>query len=222
MRTAGCNFGDLDNDGWLDFYLGTGDPELSTLIPNRMFRNAGGKFFQDVTTATGTGHLQKGHGVAFADLDNDGNQDIYSVMGGAFSGDNYRNVLFQNPGGSNHWVKLKLEGIRSNRAAIGARLKITVQNSTGSRDIFKTVNGGGSFGSNPFRQELGLGAATAITQLEIIWPGSGLRQVVRGLDLDHGYRVREGEERAVVLELPRITFSGGARPVHRHVSPPRP
>lgn len=221
-HTMGCNFGDLDNDGWLDFYLGTGDPELSTLIPNRMFRNAGGKFFQDVTTATGTGHLQKGHGVAFADLDNDGDQDIYSVMGGAFSGDHYRNVLFQNPGNSNHWVKLKLEGIRSNRPAIGARLKITVQNSTGLRDLFKTVNGGGSFGSNPFRQELGLGEATAITQLEIIWPGSGLRQVVRGLELDHGYRVREGEERAAVLELPRIAFPGRVRAVHRHMSPARP
>ena len=87
-HTMGCNFGDLDNDGWLDFYLGTGDPELSTLVPNRMFRNAGGKFFQEVTSATDTGHLQKGHGVAFADLDNDGDQDNYAVIGGAFSGDN--------------------------------------------------------------------------------------------------------------------------------------
>src|SRR5262249_13498625 len=82
--TMGCNFGDLDNDGWLDFYLATGNPSLSMLVPNRMFRNAEGKFFQDVTTATGTGHLQKGHAVAFADFDNDGCQDIYTVMGGAY------------------------------------------------------------------------------------------------------------------------------------------
>jgi hypothetical protein len=47
----GCNFGDLDNDGWLDFYLGTGNPDYRSLMPNRMFRNAGGKFSQDVTSS---------------------------------------------------------------------------------------------------------------------------------------------------------------------------
>src|SRR5205814_2316351 len=82
-------FSDLDNDGYLDFYIGTGNPDLSTLIPNRMFRNAEGKFFQDVTTAGGFGHLQKGHGIAFADLDNDGDQDIFANMGGAYTGDVY-------------------------------------------------------------------------------------------------------------------------------------
>src|SRR6185295_783690 len=117
IPAMGLNFGDLDNDGWLDFYLGTGNPEFSTLVPNRMFRNAGGKFFQEVTTATGTGQLQKGHGVGFADLDNDGDQDIYAVTGGAFTADNYRNALFLNPGNTNHWLKLKLEGTKSNRVA---------------------------------------------------------------------------------------------------------
>ena len=58
LHAMGSNFGDLDNDGFPDFYLGTGDPDLLTLVPNRMFRNAGGKFFQDVTTATHTGHVQ--------------------------------------------------------------------------------------------------------------------------------------------------------------------
>ncbi|MCC6235401.1 MAG: VCBS repeat-containing protein, partial [Verrucomicrobiales bacterium] len=62
VHTMGCNFGDLDNDGWLDFYAGTGDPDLITLMPNRMFRNGEGRVFQDVTTAGGFGHLQKGHG----------------------------------------------------------------------------------------------------------------------------------------------------------------
>ena len=66
--------------GFLDFYLGTGDPDFSSLIPNRMFRNAEGRRFQDVTTAGGFGHLQKGHGISFADLNNDGQQDIYEVM----------------------------------------------------------------------------------------------------------------------------------------------
>ena len=88
----GSNFGDLDNDGWLDFYLGTGDPDLLTIMPNRMFRNAGGKFFQDVTTSGGFGNLQKGHGVSFADFDNDGDQDVHEDMGGAVSSDIYPNV----------------------------------------------------------------------------------------------------------------------------------
>ena len=125
LLAMGSNFGDLDNDGWLDFYLGTGEPDLSALMPNRMFRNAEGKLFQDVTTSGGFGHLQKGHGIAFADLDHDGDQDIYQVMGGALEGDTYRNVLFENPGHGNGWVKLKLIGEKANRAAIGARLKLT-------------------------------------------------------------------------------------------------
>ena len=57
----GCNFGDFDNDGWLDFYLGTGDPDVSMLVPNRMFRNLSGGRFAEITGTSGTGHLQKGH-----------------------------------------------------------------------------------------------------------------------------------------------------------------
>src|SRR6185503_10507424 len=62
LLAMGCNFGDLDNDGYPDFYVGTGDPDFRTLIPNRMFHSAGGRRFQDITTAGGFGHLQKGHG----------------------------------------------------------------------------------------------------------------------------------------------------------------
>ena len=80
----GANFGDLDNDGFLDFYLGTGSPEYDSLMPNLMFRNREGKMFADVTTAGGFGHLQKGHGIAFADFDNDGDQDVFAELGGAY------------------------------------------------------------------------------------------------------------------------------------------
>lgn len=65
----GSNFGDLDNDGFLDFYLGTGDPNIDSLIPNRMYLNHQGKRFVDISSAGGFAHLQKGHGVAFADFD---------------------------------------------------------------------------------------------------------------------------------------------------------
>ena len=88
----GSNFGDLDNDG-TDFYIGTGSPEFTSVVPNRMFRNQDGINFEEVTSAGGFGHIQKGHGVGFADLDNDGDQDIYTVLGGAYEGDNYYDLL---------------------------------------------------------------------------------------------------------------------------------
>lgn len=217
--TMGSNFGDLDNDGWLDFYLATGNPEFTTLVPNRMFRNAGGKFFQEVTTAGGFGHLQKGHGVGFADLDHDGDQDVYTVMGGAFTADNYRNALFLNPGTTNRWLKLKLEGVRSNRAAIGARIKVTIKTPAGTRHLYKTVNSGGSFGSSPFRQEFGLADATSIEGVEITWPTSGLQQRLAGFQLDSAYFIREGATNAITTPLKRLQFdlkakSDHAKPLH--------
>jgi hypothetical protein len=195
----GINFGDLDNDGWLDFYVGTGNPDFSTLIPKRMFRNAGGKFFQEVTTSGDFGHLQKGHGIAFGDIDNSGRQDIFAVLGGAYEGDVARCALFKNPGFGNHWINLKLEGVRSNRAAIGAQIKLTVATVSGDRTLYKTVNSGGSFGANPLRQEIGLGKATVIKSAEIFWPTTGLTQAVTGLQVDRYYHVREGDESAQQL-----------------------
>lgn len=62
VLSMGSNFGDLDKDGWPDVYVGNGEPSLGALIPNRMFRNAGGKVFQDVTFSADAGNLQKGHG----------------------------------------------------------------------------------------------------------------------------------------------------------------
>jgi hypothetical protein len=219
-HSMGANFGDLDNDGWLDFYLGTGDPEFTTLIPNRMFRNAGGKFFQDVTTATGTGHLQKGHAVAFVDLDHDGDQDVFADMGGAFTGDVYQNAFFLNPGagGTNRWLKLKLEGTKSNRAAIGARIKVSLETPDGPRELFKIVNSGGSFGANPLRQELGLANATAIKSVEVFWPTTGLRQLFTDLEANRCYRIREGDARAESWELKPLQFDLSVR--HSHKSAP--
>ena len=89
----GSNFGDLDNDGYPDFYLGTGYPPYHSVMPNVMYRNRDGRSFSNVTYAGGFGHLQKGHGVVFADLDNDGDQDVFQQMGGAFPGDRFGNTL---------------------------------------------------------------------------------------------------------------------------------
>jgi hypothetical protein len=201
LLTMGCNFGDLDNDGFLDFYVGTGDPEMSTIIPNRMFRNAGGKFFQEVTSSGGFGNLHKGHGISFGDVDNDGDQDIYSVVGGAYPGDHYYNQLLENPGHGNHWITLKLEGVQSNRAALGARIKVLVETGDGERAIYKTVSTGGSFGASPLRQEIGLGQAKSIRKVEIFWPATKQTQVLTNLALNRFYRIREGETEAIPWEL---------------------
>jgi hypothetical protein len=216
LHAMGCNFGDLDNDGWLDFYLGTGDPDLLTIVPNRMFRNADGRFFQDVTTAGGFGHLQKGHGVSFADLDNDGDQDVYENMGGAVTGDVYPNVLFENPGFTNRWLKLKLQGTKANRSAIGARVRVDIEEGGRSRSVHRTVGSGGSFGGNPLRLELGLGAAERIAKVEILWPGSGARQSFGNLSLDRAYRIVEGEVRAELIPLKSFRFRAVDHPAHHH------
>lgn len=214
--TMGCNYGDLDNDGWLDFYLGQGDPDLNTVIPNRMFRNSEGHFFQDVTTSGGFGHLQKGHAVAFADLDNNGSQDVYIVLGGAYPGDNYRKALFLNPGNTNHWVKLKLEGVQSSRAAIGARIRVDAITPGGVRSFFRTVSSGGSFGSSPLMQQVGLANAREISRVEVVWQGSGLRQVFTRLELDTAYLLKEGAESAVRMDLKPVRFDLTARPRSGH------
>jgi hypothetical protein len=201
IPAMGLNFGDLDGDGWLDFYLGTGNPQLSTLIPNRMFRNDGGRFFQDVTSAGGFGHLQKGHAVCFGDVDDDGDQDVFEQMGGAYQADLAYSALYLNPGNANRWLTLELEGVRTNRKGIGARIKVAVETGAGSRHLYRTVGSGGSFGASPLRQEIGLGGARRIESVEVFWPATGATQTVRGLELDRRYRIREGDDAATLVEL---------------------
>ncbi len=217
ILAMGANFGDFDNDGWLDMYFGTGDPGFATLVPNKAYRNAGGKFFQDVTTSGGFGHLQKGHGVSFGDLNNDGTQDIYHSVGGAYEGDFYRNVLFENPGHGNHWVTLKLEGVRSNKVALGARVHVLLETAEGDRSIHRTVSSGGSFGANPFRMEIGLGQAKRIKQVEILWPTTGRRQVVKNLEMDSFYRIVEEDPVAKKLPLRSFKFAPGPFKGNQHL-----
>lgn len=202
----GSNFGDLNNDGFLDFYLGTGDPEYESLTPNAMFLNEGGQRFVDVTMPGRFGHLQKGHGVAFADLDNDGDSDVFEQMGGAFLGDQFGNVLYENPGFGNNWIKLKLIGVTTNRVAIGARIKLVVVENGSERAIYRHVNSGGSFGANPLQQTIGLAKADEIRNLEIYWPTTGMTQVFDKLKLNTAYEVTEGANRLVEVEQKRFSF----------------
>ncbi len=200
----GSNFGDLDNDGYLDFYLGTGYPDYKNLMPSVMYRNRRGIDFVDVTYAGGFGHLQKGHAVVFADLDNDGDQDIFEQMGGAFPGDGYNNVLYENPGSGNHFLTIRLVGVSSNRSAIGARIHTTVIENGKQRSIYKHVNSGGSFGANPLRQTIGLGKAEKIERLEIFWHTTGLTQTFYNVPLNEFIQITEGEAQYTTVELKKL------------------
>jgi hypothetical protein len=190
----GANFGDLDNDGFPDMYLATGEVNFASIIPNRAFKNEGGSIFKDVTTAGGFGHLQKGHAVCFADLDNDGDQDIYVVMGGAYEGDGFQNVLFHNPGNTHTWITLQLQGKEANRSAIGARIKILAKDIEGeSREFYSVVNSGGSFGASSLQQEIGLGTSTTIEKIEITWPDKACSvSVYENIELNKKYSITQG------------------------------
>jgi FG-GAP-like repeat/ASPIC and UnbV len=190
FEPMGCNFGDFDNDGWLDMYLGTGDPSLATLIPNRMFKNVAGRRFAEITASSGTGHLQKGHGVACGDWDRDGDTDLFVQTGGAVNGDKYHNILFQNPGQGNHWLTVNLVGQKTNRAAIGARIKLVTAGEKPTT-IHRHVSSGSSFGGNPLEQTIGLGKSERVALLEIHWPTSGTTQVFRDIAADQSIVITE-------------------------------
>jgi hypothetical protein len=203
----GSNFGDIDNDGYLDFYLGTGNPQLKSVTPNKLFKNMNGTSFLDVTTSARVGNLQKGHAVSFADLDNDGNEDIYIKMGGAYTADAYENSLYLNPGQNhNHWINLSLEGTVSNKAAIGARIKVTFKDGNTERSVYRDVNSGGSFGSNPLKQHIGIGKATSVEKIEITWPVTGKVQVFENLPVDTNIKIKEGDSKFSTYQLNRLDF----------------
>jgi tetratricopeptide (TPR) repeat protein len=205
----GSNFGDIDNDGFLDFYLGTGTPPYGDILPNVLFHNQGGKKFVDVTASSGTGELHKGHGVAFADLENNGQEDLIAETGGAVPGDRHAIRLFENPGNSNDWIALHLVGVKSNRAAIGARIKVTVENEgVGQRFIYRTVGSGGSFGASPLQQHIGLGKSANMVNLEIWWPATNTRQTFSNVGKNEFLEIKEFEKEYTKLERPRVRLGG--------------
>ena len=189
----GSNYGDFDNDGFLDFYLGTGEPSIATLVPNRMFKNVGGKRFAEITGTSRTGHLQKGHGVAIGDYDRDGDVDLFIETGGAVHGDMYHDVLFRNPGQGNRSLMIKLVGKKTNRAAIGARIKVVTAGPE-PLTVHRHVSSGSSFGANPLEQPFGLGKAERVAAIEVHWPTSGTTQVVRDVPAGGVIEITESTE----------------------------
>jgi len=204
----GANFGDIDNDGYLDLYLTTGDPQLESIMPNLMLRNDRGVVFQDVTSSGGFGHLQKGHGVAFADLDDDGDQDIYHQLGGFYLGDRFHNALFENPGHGHRFLHLKLVGVRSNRTGVGARVRLVVREGGSTREIHRAAGSVSSFGGSPLRLEIGLGAAEAIERLEVRWPAGAGEDVHTDVPLDTYVELTQGASALRVLPLEAFRFPG--------------
>jgi tetratricopeptide (TPR) repeat protein len=208
----GSNFGDIDNDGFLDIYLGSGASPYAAVVPSVLLRNKEGKSFADVTASAGTGELHKGHGVAFADMDRDGDEDILTVIGGATPGDSHAFRFFENPGNGNDWINLRLVGVKTNRAAIGARITVTVENEgQGTRSIHRTVSSGGSFGASPLEQHIGLGKSARITGIEVWWPASNTRQTFSNVGKNQFIEIKELAQDYTKLERKSFRLGGAKR-----------
>ncbi|HEV2762576.1 MAG TPA: ASPIC/UnbV domain-containing protein, partial [Pyrinomonadaceae bacterium] len=140
--------------------------------------------------------------------DNDGDQDILAVFGGVYEGDTHARALYENPGNTNRWLTLRLEGVRSNRSGVGARIAVHLRTDAGPRTVHALAGTGGSLGSSTLQQEIGLGRARSVERVEIAWP-SGVRQVVRGVRLNSVVRVREGEAEATPIAVQTLRLGGG-------------
>lgn len=188
----GCGFFDFDNDGWPDLLLVNGHafPEVDRLkidIHYRdraiLYRNDHGRFV-DISESSGPAILERhsSRGAAFADYYNDGNVEVL------VNNQNEPPSLIRNAKpSSNHWITLSLEGVHSNRSAIGARVRVIA----GDLAQFAEVRSGGSYLSqNDLRLHFGLGDHAKVDRVEITWPGGG-KQVESGLEADRVVRIRE-------------------------------
>jgi hypothetical protein len=188
----GCGFFDFDNDGWPDLLLVNGHafPEVDRLkidIHYReraiLYRNDHGKFLDvsETTGGPGIAELHSSRGLAFADYDNDG------TLKALVNNQTEPPSLLRPAKSTNHWLELKLEGVKSNRSAIGARVRVTA----GTLVQIDEVRSGGSYLSqSDLRLHFGLGRLTKIDNVEIIWPGGG-KQTETNLTADRQINIRE-------------------------------
>lgn len=189
----GCGFFDFDNDGWPDLLLVNGHafPEIDRLKidirykePAILYRNERGKFV-DISDAAGPAFLEthSSRGLAFADYDNDG------FIEALINNQNEPPSLLKRfaPAGANHWITLRLEGVKSNRSAIGAKVRVTAG---GFTQLDEVRSGGSYLSQNDLRLHFGLGAAAKIDKVEVVWP-SGARQVETNLPVDRLTAIRE-------------------------------
>jgi hypothetical protein len=156
--------------------------------------------------------MHKGHGVAFADLDNDGDQEIAFKVGGATPGDAHAFRLFDNPGHGNDWLRLRLVGVTSNRGALGARITVTVEDADGTRRrIHRTVSSGGSFGASPLEQHIGLGRPARVAAVEVRWPASRTTQNLGEVQKNQMLQIREAAGAPTRLVRPPAPLTPRAR-----------
>ena len=205
----GANWGDINNDGYPDFYLGTGGPPLEQLEPNLLFLNTGDGAFWNATRMTHSGFLQKGHGVSFADLDGDGWQDLHHTLGGAWMVDSWQNALFWNDTpmeqGIGHFLKVVLRGKKSNSHGVGARITVSI----GPHQIVREIGTGGGFGKNPLLAQFGLNDSELIDELHIVWPGGVTQQKFENVPVNKTLLIEE--DNACLILLPSTVSSPSYR-----------
>jgi hypothetical protein len=185
----------MDNSGWLDIFVANGHvyPQVDT-IPNAahfrqpmlLFRNRHDGTFDEVGAAVGFAEipLQSRRGAAFGDLNNDGCVDIVTLNVGAPP-----SLLLNRCQNGNHRVLFKLQGTKSNRLAIGARVTVKA----GGLTQFSEVKGGsGYISQNDLRQHFGVGANTHMEEVRVRWP-SGESEVFHDVAADFIYTIIEGQ-----------------------------
>jgi len=201
----GTRFIDFDNDGRRDLFMANGHvldniqlyhAETRYAEPKLMFRNAGSGMFENVSDQLGPDFLlpRVSRGAAIGDFDNDGALDILVSNNGQSP------QLLRNDGGNrNHWLQLSLIGTRSNRDAVGARVKVTA----GDLVLYEERKGGMSYQSaqDP-RLHFGLGQRSVIGQIEIKWP-SGTVSKLTNLEADQILAIEEGQG-LVQRSFPRV------------------
>jgi enediyne biosynthesis protein E4 len=196
VLSFGGGFFDYDNDGWLDLFIANGHvyPEVEQVSPdvhfkqiNSLFHNEGNGKFVETTKTAGSGFETPyaGRGAAFADFDNDGFVDVVVANNGDPP------LLLHNSGGNgNHFLNIRLVGHKSNRDAMGARIRVVA----GGLSQIREVAGGGSYLSqSDLRAHFGLGKATRVESIEVRWP-SGQKQSFRDFDVDKFYTIEEGRD----------------------------
>ncbi len=164
---------DLDNDGYLDIYLGNGNPELRRREPNILYHNRGGVTFEDVTRYSGVGGMGKGHGISFLDWDGDGDLEIYAQYGGFFHGDFAENAFYRNESGNtNNWLSIRLHQGGGNHEGIGARVTVRAGDLVQTRHLLA----GNGFGStDPPILHYGVGQRKTVDGIEIRWPDGSMQ-----------------------------------------------
>jgi len=168
-------FIDFDNDGDKDIFKVNGELKHLYGQEDQLFENLGNEKFNDISVESGAHFLQEkvSRGACFGDYDNDGDIDVYIV-----NLDDKGILLRNDMGNKNNWLTLHLKGTVSNRDAIGTRVKITVNNTD---QIDQKKGGCGYLSQNDPRMHFGLGTASIVDRIEIIWP-SGKEQVLENVE----------------------------------------